>query len=256
MSPSQVHAQGFVVTLFKGWVTTVPDALYLSKGTLFTTELTSWIIQHTLNVNMPSLTIRAGFYFVGLFLADASVTIESLNVYDFQLDYANWEHFVSSIGEKQWRSSALVYPSTTTPGMREGEGRHAAKVHRSDLTPGPLQQGHSFCTWGTHTFFSELPRRLMFFFSLMPIIVTVTCRVVLRSCSQICPQTDRQIAGKMLKTASVVFPAPKGVSRTQFARMTHKYWLTRWKHLQPTLMQLVNTLLRLQYLSLHLFSVL
>ena len=44
---------------------------------------------------MPSLTIRAGFYFVGLFLADASVTIEFLNVYDLQLDYANWEHFVS-----------------------------------------------------------------------------------------------------------------------------------------------------------------
>lgn len=71
MSPTQAHAQGFVVTLFKGQVTTVPDVQYLRKGTLHL----CW--RHE------------SFYFVGLFLADASVTIESYMILNWTMQSVN-----------------------------------------------------------------------------------------------------------------------------------------------------------------------
>lgn len=115
--------------------------------------------------------------------------------------------------------------------------------------------GDTASVLGAHTLLGELPRRSEFFLkfdvnypdgNLQGYAVIMLTKLT----------TDRQ-TNSWQNAQNCLCGISDSVSPgSQFARMTHKYWLTRWKHYQPMLTQLVNTLLRLQSLSLHLFSVL
>lgn len=75
---------------------------------------------------------------------------------------------------------------------------------------------------GVHTLLSKLPWRLVFFLQF-----DVNYPDSNLQGYDVIMLTDRQIAGKMLKTASVVFPTPKGVSRIPICKddtqiLTHK----------------------------------